>query len=69
MTESITDKKQRLFGDSPTDNTAALKAVASKQWTAQDAAQLRKQSGDVKKQSHADRVAMTMKVGSPSIRQ
>ena len=66
MPESIIQKKQRIFGNVPDGSPAAVQAVASGQWTPQDARDLRKhlgnQAGAVKtKLTHSDRVALTMK--------
>ena len=66
MSESIIQKRDRLFGNAPEGSPAVLKAVTSGQWTPQDAQQLRKHLGNQSptgktRQSHADRVALTMK--------
>jgi hypothetical protein len=58
MTEPILSKKFRLFGDGPTDNVVALRAIGNRQWTARDAAEYRKATEAQSRQGYTERVGM-----------
>lgn len=61
MGESILEKKLRILGSATDGSPEVLRAVISKQWTAQDASEYRRAIGKPGRPSHAELTKTTMR--------